>query len=468
MAPAITRWGRRKTCEGADRAEELLERIIEENLAGNDNAELTLTLFNTAMDAHTKVGNPDGVQRILQRMHQLRKEHPRLTYLQPDVFSMSTLATAWAKRRSPEAAKKAEAILEYMEVRELPPNTITYNAVLNALAYGKEVDKALRIEDLVNRMKARSEAGEDSEPDIYSYQSLIQAWSKTKLPGSPQKAEQILLFLDEEFEKGKKKLKPNSYCFTCKFLTNLKSIMNIDPEHSHHFFSFLLSAATIHAWARSKEKEKARNAYQIFNHMKKRYFESRSLALKPNVVVFTAVLNACAWPENESEKADAFEIAQLTMEELSLGAFDKPNFLSFAAFLCVCFSTLPPGDERDQIIRNTFEQCIEKGQVAGIVLEKLSSASPDLYHELTDVYRNKNGVLELPYSWKAKVKGERKVDSVSASTAKPTIANLDPSSKLRLKEIERFRGKSGAYSGKAKIHAEFEGIEWSQTTFGNR
>jgi hypothetical protein len=216
MYPAIVSWGRRKTLESAGRAEELLEKIVEENLAGNASAELTVNIFNSAMDAYSKIGNPDGVQRMLQRMHQLRKENTHLVHLQPDVFSMSTLATAWAKSRSPQAAKKAEAILNYMAVHKMPPNTITYNAVLNALAYGKEVDKALRIEDLVKRMKVRSEAGQDCEPDIYSYQSLIHALSKTPLSGSPQKAEQILLFLDEESENGKKHLKPNSYCFTCK------------------------------------------------------------------------------------------------------------------------------------------------------------------------------------------------------------------------------------------------------------
>ena len=230
MSPAILGWGRRKTHEGADRAEELLQRIIDENLAGNKKAELTVTLFNSAMDAHAKVGNPDGVQRILKKMLDLRKGHENMGHLQPDVFSMSTLATAWTKSRSPESSKKAEAILEYMRLRNMPPNTVTYNAVLNAMANGKEIDKAIRIEDLIKRMKERSEKGEDCEPDIYSYQSLIQAWSKTPLSGSPQKAEEVLLFLDNEFEKGKTHLKPNYYCFTCKYkvLTYLgRSCLNL-------------------------------------------------------------------------------------------------------------------------------------------------------------------------------------------------------------------------------------------------
>jgi hypothetical protein len=217
MEPAISRWGRRKTLNSADRAEELLERIIEENLAGNALAELTINLFNAAMDAHAKVGNPAGVQRILRRMETIRKENDHLSHLKPDVFSMSTLATAWAKSRSPEAAQKAEGILNYMALQELKPNVVTYNAILHALSVGNHIDKALRAEDLVHRMKMRHAAtGENCKPDIYSYQSLIQAWSRTSLPGSPQRAEQILRFLDEQSKKGNKSLTPNSYCFTSK------------------------------------------------------------------------------------------------------------------------------------------------------------------------------------------------------------------------------------------------------------
>jgi hypothetical protein len=218
MAPAISRWGRRRATHSGDRAEQLLERIITDNLAGNPHAELTVTLFNSAMDAYAKIGNPVGVQRVLRRMENLRKENPHLSHLTPDVFSMSTLATAWAKSRSPDAATKAEAILRYMKGRDLTPNTITYNAVLHAMAVSNQIDKAIRAEDLVEQMKDRHASGEHCEPDIYSYQCLIQAWSRTCLPGSPQKAEQILLYLDEQSEKGNKKLSPNVYCFTSTYI----------------------------------------------------------------------------------------------------------------------------------------------------------------------------------------------------------------------------------------------------------
>jgi len=222
--------------------------------------------------------------------------------------------------------------------------------------------------------------------------------------------------------------------------------------------------ATVHAWAKSHERQRAKKAYQIFTHMKKRYIESKSKMLKPTVVIYTAVLNACAWPEDESEKEDAFEIAQLTMDELSLGTYGEPNFLSFAAFLCVCCSTLEPGQERDEIVRKTFNECIAMGQVGALVLEKLHiAASAELYHELLDKNRDQNGNLIIPSNWKKNVKGERGVVTDQYSHSKGTT--IKRSSMARLKQIEEFRGKSGAYSGASERIPEFEGISWSSRGF---
>ena len=218
MVPAISRWGRRKTMNAAKCAEELLNRIVEENMAGNPHAELTVSLFNAAMDGYAKIGHPEGVHRILRKMEAMSTDHDHLAHLKPDNFSMSILITALTKSRSPDPADKAQGVLNYMEINNLTPNTITYNTVLNALALGTQIDKAVRAEDLVKKMKARHAEGKDCKPDIYSYQSLIHAWSRTTLPGSPQRAEKILRFLDEESEKGDKKLSPNAYCFTSKYL----------------------------------------------------------------------------------------------------------------------------------------------------------------------------------------------------------------------------------------------------------
>ena len=108
-------------------------------------------------------------------MEYLRNNDIRFNTLMPDAFSMSILATAWAKSKSQHAAEKAEAILQYMDLHGVSPNTVTYNAILNAIAVGDQVDKALKGEDILKKMKQQhEESGEDCAPDVYSYQSLIQ------------------------------------------------------------------------------------------------------------------------------------------------------------------------------------------------------------------------------------------------------------------------------------------------------
>ena len=214
MVPAISRWGQRTEQGSADRAEELLERIIQENLAMNPHAALTVSMFNAAMHAHSKIGNPLGAQRILRRMESLRTMCPHLDYLKPDAISMSTLVTSWAKSRSPKALNHALNILNYMDMENICPNVITYNAVLHALATGHQNDKAILAEDIIKEMERRSELDHACKPDIFSYQCLIQAWANTPLPGSPQRAEQILRLLDQKAERGNFSLEPNAHCFT--------------------------------------------------------------------------------------------------------------------------------------------------------------------------------------------------------------------------------------------------------------
>jgi len=479
MMAAVPRWSKRRSLKAAQRSEILLGRLIQEAIAGNPHMRtkattisdedssapsvmLSVNLFNSAMDGYGKIGNPAGVQRILRRMESLRTSGVAdFADLKPDEFSMSTLATAWAKSHSAEAAQKAEAIIQYMDLKGLVPNTITYNSVLHAIAVGSECDRALRAEDIVLKMKRRhKENGEDCKPDVYTYQSLIQAWSRTSMPGSPQKAERILRGMDNEASSGKKyseRLAPNAYCFT----------------------------TVIHSWARSSEKNKARQAYQLLNVMTRRYHDakkeysinktkknkSRYKLLKPNVKTFTSVLNACARPVNKAEKEDAFAIAQLAMAELSLGTYGKPNFLSYAAYLAVCATTLEVGPKRDAETKKTFGDCIQAGQVGQIVLEKLhTAASPELLDELIGQHLDDRGQVTIPPHWNKSTYGERAGGNsiVQTELNEEIVRKIPKSFQQRLENVQKFGGRSSIYSeayDSSPIGSGGDGISWSKEEF---
>lgn len=235
-----------------------------------------------------------------------------------------------------------------------------------------------------------------------------------------------------------------------------------------HLFSDAGFTAIIHAYARSNEPQKAHRAYQVLTQMKKLSEESGGKNAKPNVVAFTAVINACNRPIDESEKEDAFQIAQLTMKEVLLGRFERPNFLTFATFLGVCSSTLTPSIQRDYIVMKTFEQCCEAGQVGQIVLEKLKlAASQPLYNDLLEDVLNEDGVPELPFEWTANIRGERNVEPRRAEN-KITPWHLPRSPKLRLKIVQQYGDDEESSSNhETELPRENE-IQWTTDELSDR
>ena len=208
----------------------------------------------------------------------------------------------------------------------------------------------------------------------------------------------------------------------------------------------------IHSWARSSERNRARHAHQLLSVMIRKYNDaereysvnntkknkSRSQMLKPNVKTLTAVLNACAWPAESSERADSFAIAQLVMTELSSGTYGKPNFLSYAAYLAVCGTTLDAGPERDAEAERTFRDCINAGEVGKIVLEKLYiAASPKLLHDLLGDHLDGSGQITIPSFWNRSIKGERaKGNALNTKVDDEVVSKIPKSFQERFSEVQ--------------------------------
>ena len=192
--------------------------------------------------------------------------------------------------------------------------------------------------------------------------------------------------------------------------------------------------------------------------------------LKPNVKTFTSVLNACAWPVEKSEKEDAFAIARLAMAELSVGTYGKPNFLSYAAYLAVCATTLKVGPERDAETKKTFRDCIAAGQVGQIVLEKLyTAASPELLHELLDEHLDERGQICIPSHWNRYTEGERAAGTFLAQTEVngEVVRKIPKSFQQRLERVQKYGGKSSIYSESddAVVKKGEDEIAWSKDEF---
>jgi hypothetical protein len=448
IPPVITRWARKRSSLGATKAQILLGRYVQEYTAGNPHAKLEVRLFNIAMDAWTKsrrTDAPEQIQKLFKQMQDLRTSHIELSTLVPDVISLSSLCLAWAKSRLPDAAQRATTILEYMEREGLRPNTITYNAVLLAHVHSQRRDKAIQVERIIARMIHRQElmGHDECRPDVCSYQSLIAAWSRTRLSGTPQKAEEVLEFMNMESRMGKAYLAPNCHCYV----------------------------AAIHAWSHSEERCKSRRAYEILCHMRDLYEQTKKQELKPNVVAYTAVLNACALPVDKLERESALSIALLVMEELRVYGHDRPNFLTYAAFLHVLGSTIPHGTRRDTLALKYFRQAKARGQVGFIVLEKLHTASPTTYHaiaeKITEQDDHGNDVVRIPHAWGKNVVGER--DPMTRVIKDDTTTEIQKANYIKLQEVKRKRGTKTNFhaqlnqeNDRAPVQYDDFTIKWSE------
>ena len=436
MYPAMSAWARRRSEKGAQKAEALLERYIAELEAGNPHTSPTVSHFNTVVSAWAKSRKrsaPEQAQRIVRRMQELRKKHT-LTDIAPDVVTLSTLLAAWSASRKPEAVQKVVKLLEFMEMAGHDVTTTTYNSAIRVLVHSPATDKALQVEDILNRMLDRHEnQGMSCKPDIYTYQSLIVAWSRTRVGGTPQKAEELLQSPTEKSAlPGQERLTPNSHCYT----------------------------AAIHAWAYSNEQNKARRAYQILLRMRERWAETRSDDMRPNIVAYTAVINACSNPHHDSESETSLQIAKLIMEEIRYFDCGKPNFVTYAAFFKVIGSTMEEGSpEREALVRRTFENCCREGQVGRLVIDKVKqAASKELFEELIPL-------KGIPFEWNCNVQGEHNETTESSEEEddeqQPAgSTTLTDESMAKLRAVREKSGVAGPFS-RESADDDMPNVSWS-------
>jgi hypothetical protein len=245
--------------------------------------------IQTAMDAYAQLGQPEPAQQILKQMLLLARQSTatgavttRHRALQPDAVSLATIATAWAKSHRVEAVPKTLALLTYMEQQNLATSNHAYNIALAAIVASPEHNssnrgnyhKAAPAQAILERMQQRAAQGySNCAPDLYTYQTYMTALSHTRQRDTPDIVMAVLEFLTTQSDPTspattRAHLAPNAHCYT----------------------------AAIHAWAYSKAPHKARNAYDLLQTMRRRHEVDGRLDCRPNVVVFTAVLNACVKP----------------------------------------------------------------------------------------------------------------------------------------------------------------------------
>lgn len=146
---------------------------------------------------------------------------------------------------------------------------------------------------------------------------------------------------------------------------------------------------------------KAERAHNLLREMKQLYKDGNK-HLKPNVVAYNAVINACAFSSGElQESSRAIEIAHSIFKEMEESKDARPDQVTYGTFLKVCANQMPDCSTRQQLVEVLFKKCSKDGQVGHLVLQQLKAmASEELFKRLVGKRPEEDYSIEdLPQEW---------------------------------------------------------------------
>ncbi|KAL7489053.1 hypothetical protein ACHAW6_014638 [Cyclotella cf. meneghiniana] len=352
----IDAYSRSKSAQSPANARRLVEKMEELRAQGDPHVKPTARAWNSVIQACSgqSAAAADACLDIMENLADATGNEE----VRPNSYNCNSVISAWAKSGEPGAASRAEKILEKMERmyaksgdERFKPRTETYNAIIDAWAKSGEVDAPNRAELLLGYMMELYETGHNTaaKPNVRSFNSVMNAWAKSGDVYAPERAADILKRM-EQLERSEWQVSPDATSF----------------------------ATAINAYARSLNYGKADSAYQLFLRMNKLYDLSGHESLRPNNIVFNSVLNACAFTIGDmDEQCRAIEIANAVFTAMRASQHCNPDEVTYGTYLKVIANQMPPGKQRDKVLRAIFEKAAQDGMVGSLVLRQLKDARLD-------------------------------------------------------------------------------------------
>jgi len=418
----------------AERAERMLNRMLDkqtsktelefpeagtssDTVSYDDGIQPGRITFNTVLDAYAKslrVGSAGKAKALLDRMIVLRDSG--VIDFSPCETSYNTVINAYAKaafRGEEGSAESALAILmELLDSSQPPegdadetgapnpndvipktdavvqPNTITFNAVLGALANGASEESAMAAEELLETLLStyRSAclhngrtAARRVQPLTISFNTVINAWARSSSPHAVDRSEGIL---------------------------NLMKELRADGTLPHLKPDVVTLASTLNVISRSREIGAVSHAKALYDDL----IETHNI--RPNVLAMNTLIKVCAncAKSDVTERQLGFSIAKEVYEHILQSATLKQDSFTYACFIKACNLVSPINqlEERRELVKGAFERCCEDGLLHRKVLCPLQQAcTSDLYAELLGGYlinEKEVDMSKVPKSWVRKVK----------------------------------------------------------------
>lgn len=312
----IMGWARSKEKGAAQRVEEIFDTMLRLHEMGEIDIKPNAETFNGVLLAYSSSRAKDApkqAMRVLQKLHDLRSMGR--TDILPNGESYATILRAFAATEGPNAANLVLQMIRRMEkfasngYPAVKPDYRCHNVYLNSLlamitrddADGTTI--AARAEAHLYEM-LRSE-DDDSRPDVWSWNMVISAWSKSGDWNMTDRAEALVA----EFE---------NYHAECGNST--KTLPNTNTYN-----------CLIACYSRSGLREKAKIAHAILEKMKDRHQNQCMANQRPDAVSYNSVMSAYAKSKEKDAPQKVEELLREMYEayERSGDPWLKPSSRSF-------------------------------------------------------------------------------------------------------------------------------------------
>ena len=241
-----------------------------------------LICYHTVIGQLSHQGGPEAAKKaeeLLERMQRMGHSVNLTTY--------NSVLNIWAKSRDHDAGTRAEKILEKMvEDEGVVPDIISFNTVLHAFSHRGQLYRA---EALLERMLTDDTL---PFPNTRSFSSVLTTLARSGLSNAADRATLILIRMQELHDEEQLDCKPNTQCYN----------------------------AAINCLARSGDVDAGEHAERLAFNMQKLY-EAGDPDIRPNIVTWNTVLNAHAC----SLHPDAVDRARALVQDLVSKSRNDPS-----------------------------------------------------------------------------------------------------------------------------------------------
>lgn len=340
-----------------------------------DNLLPDVITYNSVLDAYVKHEDRSlGLQRILEIVGFMNRNQEDQPKIAPDCFTYHCLLKAWDRSDRSDSAIHVVQTIETMHRlweagdSSIKPVNAFYNMAINRIAKSNNAVDARKALDILRLLQS----SHFCYPDIISYTSVIECFSKSNDSGAAEASLELLGQVRQIYAStDDQTMMPNLRTYTMVILALTKNPV-------------------------LENTLKARDLLVELNDL---YSATGDPKLRPNAYPYNYVLNCAASCVGDAgDKLKAFQIATTTFNELRKSDIASPDSYTYSFWFKACTSLLPKSDLKDKAVSYSFEQCKKDGLVSSEVMRRLKCVA-----NVLDIEPNTT-LNDFPPSWSRNIR----------------------------------------------------------------